>query len=262
MSDEADKAGWETANLTIEWRGRRDAVSAPFKLGPSRLIDLLPAARAVSKQATDAGIADAGKPVSCRAACGACCRQLVVIPLVEAQSLANLVAAMPAERQAIVRARFAAALQQLEQAGLLGPPGRGSRTLLARDCGGLAAMRQDLARRYFALKIACPFLEDESCSIHPDRPLICREHHVSTPAENCARLFEVNVDRIEPAARIGEAVLRTTEIALNDYGWMIPLVLSLEWADNNPGALDAEHDGLALFQTFLSQIAEQSAADE
>jgi Fe-S-cluster containining protein len=32
----------------------------------------------------------------------------------------------------------------------------------------------------------CPFLEDESCSIHPDRPLVCREYLVTSPAELCA----------------------------------------------------------------------------
>lgn len=249
--------GWETANLTVEWRGRRDAVAAPFKLGPAPLTDLLPAARAVSQKATEAGIAESGRAVSCRAGCGACCRQLIVIPLVEAQALAKLVAALPAERQAIVRARFDAALARLEHAGLLGPAS-GGRKLIARDCGSPQATRDDLARRYFALKIACPFLEDELCSIHPDRPLVCREHHVSSPAENCARLYELGVDRIEPAARVGEALAAATDAVAGDYGWMIPLALSLEWAENNPTALAGDHDGLEMFQTFLNQVVEQS----
>ncbi len=42
------------------------------------------------------------------------------------------------------------------------------------------------ARRYFHLGIACPFLEDESCSIHADRPISCREYLVTSPAVNCA----------------------------------------------------------------------------
>src|SRR5687767_4295062 len=61
----------------------------------------------------------AGRAISCRAGCGACCRQLVAISVVEAESLAQLVAAMPEERAAVIRERFAAALKRLEEAGLL-----------------------------------------------------------------------------------------------------------------------------------------------
>ena len=50
---------------------------------------------------------------------------------------------------------------------------------------GTAEERTELAYEYFKHGIACPFLEDESCSIHPDRPMACREYLVSSPAENC-----------------------------------------------------------------------------
>ena len=35
------------------------------------------------------------------------------------------------------------------------------------------------------------------CSIYEDRPLVCREHQVTSPAAACARLFREPVDRIE-----------------------------------------------------------------
>jgi hypothetical protein len=34
--------------------------------------------------------------------------------------------------------------------------------------------------RYFLQGVACPFLEAESCGIHPDRPLACREYLVTS----------------------------------------------------------------------------------
>ena len=52
----------------------------------------------------------------------------------------------------------------------------------------------------------CPFLEEESCSIHPDRPLVCREYLVTSPAELCAGptqegVTPVAVPKVSPAAR-------------------------------------------------------------
>ena len=175
--------------LTVSGGERRSEVRVPG--GPCRLLDLLPAAREVSGMLTGAALDKVraeGKTVSCRAGCGACCRQLAAISVVEAEALAELVAALPAERQAVIRARFAEAVRRLEEAGLLDGADRprGPRTV-ARNPGGVEAGVQDVARRYFALQIPCPFLEDESCSIHPERPMVCREYHVTSPAERCAQ---------------------------------------------------------------------------
>src|SRR5450631_141294 len=72
-----------------------------------------------SAESAAEGAARAGKRVSCKKGCGACCRQLVVISLVEARALARLVADMAEPRQGEVRRRFAAALRALRQGGVL-----------------------------------------------------------------------------------------------------------------------------------------------
>src|SRR4051794_27040953 len=98
-----------TARLHLHLLGKDHTCSLPIPLGEHTLLDLLPAARALAGQATAAVVDDArvnGREVSCRAGCGACCRQLVVISTVEAQDLANLVADLPAERQAVIHDRF------------------------------------------------------------------------------------------------------------------------------------------------------------
>ena len=86
--------------------------SVPIPSGQVTVLNLLPAAQELSRQATAVVVEDArahGRAVSCRAGCGACCRQLVAISYVEARDLAELVASMPPERQAVIRARFAEA---------------------------------------------------------------------------------------------------------------------------------------------------------
>ncbi|WIM13531.1 YkgJ family cysteine cluster protein [Enhydrobacter sp.] len=121
---------------------------------------------------------DMGKAVSCRKGCGACCRQLVPISRTEGERLLAVIEALPEERRAAVRARFAEAEATLARAGLgdvlLDPEKRAGKT------------DRELSAAYFALALPCPFLEEESCSIHPERPLVCREYLVTSPAELCA----------------------------------------------------------------------------
>ena len=80
---------------------------------------------------------------------------------------------------------------------------------------------------YFAQKVACPFLEDESCSIHPTRPLACREFLAMTPAEMCALPTPDAVETVPLPSSTGNAVRRL------EGGWL-PLVLALEYAAANP----------------------------
>jgi Fe-S-cluster containining protein len=247
-----------TIQIGLRWQDRERTSTVPLPPEQSTLLDLLPAARALAHDATGMAldqVRSEGKEISCCAGCGACCRQLVAISMIEALALADLVDSMPAERQGVIRLRFRDAATRLEEAGLLDPSdARGERSLVAKDSGARAATLQNLSRRYFELGIPCPFLEEESCSIHPDRPIVCREHHVTTPAENCAKLFQVNVERVEPALRVGEALARTADRAGGHGRHMVPLVLALEFAEARGESLREKHDGQELFQAMMEEL--------
>jgi Fe-S-cluster containining protein len=151
--------------------------------------EIVPALQGLVNAVVEA--AEAGHTVSCRKGCGACCRQLVPLSRTEGERLLQLVEAMPAERRAALAKRFAAAEAAIEDAGL---KERGERS------------DRELSAAYFALRVACPFLEDESCSIHPERPLVCREYLVTSPAALCAGpaqegVTPVAVPKVSMAAR-------------------------------------------------------------
>ena len=129
MSESASSATGtqETANIHLQFADQERSVSVNFRLGQQTVRELLPIARDVAQHITGMAIETVerqGRTISCRAGCGACCRQLVVISLVDAQSLADLVASMPRERQAVIRERFATSIRRLEDAGLLNPRSR------------------------------------------------------------------------------------------------------------------------------------------
>ena len=186
--------------------------------GPVTVETLLPILRGLSSLFSDratARAAAAGRPISCRAGCGACCRHLVALAPSEARALARLVDAMPESRRTVIRQRFDAALQRLGD-------------LVERMPTGTAEERAELSHAYFKLGIACPFLEDESCSIHPDRPMACREYLVSSPAENCRTPRPDNTDKLAL-----DAYVLPTLVEVEAGGWT-PLLLALRFRDENP----------------------------
>jgi len=194
--------------------------------GPVSMDEALPIFQGLSDLFVARGVAKAeaeGRRVSCRAGCGACCRQLVPISEPEARGLARLVEEMPEPRRSQVRARFEAALAALAPTGLI------ERAM--RLAEGEA---RRLGLEYFAQGVPCPFLEDEACSIHPDRPLACREYLVTSPARNCETPGGASIEKVRLAGDPSVALLKAGR-ADTENGWL-PLVLALRFVGEAPAA--------------------------
>ncbi|WP_428671759.1 YkgJ family cysteine cluster protein [Reyranella sp.] len=132
----------------------------------------------------------------------------------EARALARLVDAMPVPRRTvIIHQRFDAASRCLGD-------------LVDRRPRGTAKERVEFSHAYFKLGIACPFLEDEACSTHPDRPMACREHLVSSPPENCRTPRPDNADKLAL-----DAYMLPT---LVEAGGRTRLLLALRFRAENP----------------------------
>jgi Fe-S-cluster containining protein len=248
----------QTVHIHLQILDQQKTVTLNVPPGNRPIGDVLPIARQLSEQLTAVGVETAageGRQISCRAGCGACCRQLVVISLPEAIALADVVAAMPAERQAMVRRRFTEALARLEASGLLEPKQPDRERYLTQPTAAGRTAATPLAQRYFQQKIACPLLEDESCGIYADRPLVCREYLVTSPAEDCARLFEVPVERIELPVRMGNVMVQFAHRVGGMPCESIPLVLALEWAASRREELNKLRSGLDLVAELVTETA-------
>lgn len=86
--------------------------------------------------------------------------------------------------------------------------------------------REALGLEYFALGIPCPFLVDESCSIHQDRPLACREFLVMSPPEYCADPAGRRVEAVNLPVRLSNILAR---LSTQGPGLHVVLPLALEW---------------------------------
>jgi len=190
---------------------------------------LVPALRELTNQVVEdveEGAESHGYPISCKKGCGACCRQYVPISPSEARLMANMVEEMPEPRRSNIKQRFADAVQQFMTSEVVDR---------AMNYSGLAEdERRGMVRDYFQLGIACPFLEDESCSIHPQRPLICREYLVTSSPEHCASLDRGKIMRLKLPVSVAETFSSMEGVRRVGKDPCFPLILALEWAANDP----------------------------
>jgi Fe-S-cluster containining protein len=235
--------------LKLRLGGAEVEVEAHIPAGPIRLADILPIFQRLTDAFLGSVVAEVerrGRRIPCRAGCGVCCRQPVPAAEAEAVYLAELVEAMPPERRAAVRQRFVDALARLEQDGLLDRL-RGMFDL--PDVGAHRALAAELLRE----QIACPFLDEEACSIYPHRPLRCREHLVLSPPLNCARR-ELKIDKLILPAEPSLILYRFGDGRGRDKMRWVPLLLALEWVERNREVAARTFPGPRLFENFLREL--------
>ncbi len=217
--------------------------------GPCDPCEVLPDVQRFADRVTalaTARVEAAGLRISCAKGCGACCRQMVPVSPVEARHLAAVVNALPPERAAAVRAKFDAARARMAEAGAI-PAGHPDNDKPAYREYGLT---------YFRTGVPCPFLEDESCSIHADRPLVCREYLVTSPPAACAAVGSGQVQKVAMPARVWNVFARSVSPD-GQVAWM-PLIESLAFAELPPDAAP-ERTGPQHIEAFLQALGKSTA---
>jgi Fe-S-cluster containining protein len=235
-----------TGTITLEIGDENVPALLTASLTEAPYVAQLPIFQAITDELTARGIAReaaAGRSISCKPGCGACCRQPVPLAAVEARGIAALVAAMPDAQRDAVTGRFAAARTALDAAGI---------TTQAAEIAAMdRATRDAYGRRYFRLGLACPFLEAENCTIHPDRPLSCREYLVTSPASACDDPTDASIRTVPLAGRPSAAVTGRGK-ELEGHGTVM-LVDALAWVAVHP-APEPEHPGIELALTTIAQL--------
>jgi Fe-S-cluster containining protein len=192
--------------------------------GPVGLADLVPFMHSLADEIIGLAVeraASRGERVVCGPGCGACCCQLVPLSAPEVLFMVGRLRAMPlAERTPVLR-RF----EKIE--------GRMEASALKEKAARSDADPDTLARDYFSLKEACPFLAGRSCSIHQWRPVVCREFNALSDPALCEDPF-VNKVRTVPLFRRPSSVLaRLAAQAAGIPPGMVPMPLMFDWYESN-----------------------------
>lgn len=193
-----------------------------------------------------------GRKISCKKGCGACCRQPVPLSPSEAWLLFDLVASFPADRKVAVLERIARSKERLKQEGF---DRHFSHPMTGKD------KLQASALDYFRLGLACPFLEEESCAIHPIRPSSCREYLVTSPASYCADPVLNPVRLVPLAIGLTEALSRLAAVLLGWEPMVIPLVLALDWAEEHLEEGRRRYDPVSLITLLIEALSNVGTED-
>jgi Fe-S-cluster containining protein len=226
-------------------------IAHPLPAGRVVADALLPFMHAVVEAAVDATAAQAateGQHVSCRKGCAACCKaQPVPVTPPEAMAIARRVASQPGPRRRVLRERFADRERRLAAAGLRDTFLR--ETPVADPVAARAA-----AKAYHRLGLACPFLEDDACSIHAERPFSCRLYLVSSPPARCADPLAQPVAVLPMPLRPASALLRATEPVFGRPQLTVPLTLALAYAERHADELERRADARQTVERWLAAM--------
>ena len=243
-----------SSQVRVEFRvaGRPVRIETQVPDRPARLDELLPALRTMDDRLIDAAVAKVeaeGERISCTKGCSACCRaQPVPVTPPETLALALLVEALPEPRRAAVRAAFAAAVERLRAAGLY-------EVYMRREEGITRAAAEAVARRYMALALVCPFLKDDACSIYVDRPFVCRQYLVTSPAALCAAPLDNPVKPVPMPAAFATAMLEAGEAVSGRTQYTVPLALALEYAAAHRNELTKTYDAKTAFGHVMGRLS-------
>jgi Fe-S-cluster containining protein len=218
--------------------------------GPMRLAELVPTALELTDLLVSRSAAHErrqGRAVSCSRGCSTCCRQLVPLSIPEVFYLAERLSGRERARE-----RFASAGAALERAGLRG-------VFLDADYDDARAWES--AAAYFRLGIPCPLLDEEgACSIHPERPIACREYNVTTPAAWCSDPTRYAVRKLPLPAPLSAPLARVAAELAGEAVRLVPLTLASDWAEEHSELGRRTWPGPELFAAFLRQMSRPAQA--
>ncbi|MDH4187635.1 MAG: YkgJ family cysteine cluster protein [Nitrospira sp.] len=214
---------------------------------------IVPVSRRLGEEASQLEAQQAltsGRTISCKMGCAACCRMLVPLSAPEAFALREYVEQLPEERRRPLRSTLSDTKERLTREGLwdrLQDVAEASNPIPDEEL-------DPLNRAYYALRIPCPYLENEMCSIYEARPAACRELLVTSPAELCQDLVQNPVMPLPVSMRIGSILGLVWGTLTSSPPRLIPLPMALEWAERHKEESGRTWPGTALLDQVLDNM--------
>jgi Fe-S-cluster containining protein len=245
----------ESYNLDVQTPAGNLKTSVSVPTGFIPITDIIPLMRSLGEQAHQLAIdatSQTGATISCQKGCAACCRMMIPLAPPEAIVLKTVVEALPSPQKETLLERFQSAQRTLREAGL------------EEELHRLAFSEQQvtdeelepLNRAYYSLRIPCPFLEDEVCSIYEHRPSACRELLVTSPPDLCQDLIRNPVHPIPAPFRMGSILSKLWADCCQGPVRLIPLPFALDWANTGESGNARTWAGPELLSRALDAAAQ------
>jgi hypothetical protein len=171
----------------------------------------------------------------------------VALSAPEVFAIADHVVGLAAEPRDEVMDRFDRLIATIGQ--------RGALPLLDRLSRGFGDSRlATVGADYFALCLACPLLADERCVAYAARPLSCRLHSVTSPAEHCGHPTPQTVCAVPMPPSLSRPLALLTAKLTGGRPEPIPLTLALQWAEEHVALAAERWPAVDLFQGLLETL--------
>ena len=120
---------------------------------------------------------------------------------------------------------------------------------------------KDLGLAYFNQKISCPFLIDNACSIHLNRPIACREYLVTSDAKFCENPQDGKIEGVEIPQRISSVLGVILEDNPSFVSKWLPLTVAPYWQAMHPD-LPSKKTGPEWIELFLKKLKSQAQSEK
>jgi Fe-S-cluster containining protein len=196
-------------------------------------LDIVCQAAAVSSQK--------GEPVRCCTGCTKCCYYPLPVSVPEAIYLVEYLLSLPVSKRHTILERFEKNELKCSEYSLIEP--------LRESQRGIDVYRTGKA--YFDLNLACPFLNEDRCGIHTDRPITCREHNVVSSPDLCRNPFAGETVPLGLQRHYSERLQAFANHLCNTGKGNVVMPLLFEWYDNNREIAQMRWHGPELFSAVI-----------
>ena len=197
-----------------------------------RLADIVPLARTICSKINDIvikNIQNNGGQIPCYKGCSTCCKRcLVPLSVPEAFRLKDDIDQSPTDKRHFIwRNCLIASHHLLKQ--------KSTKKIirhLSESTPDKPANLNHISDWYLSLKLVCPFLRHDVCTIYEQRPLVCREHLIIGSAEGCkdqdplAEVLDIPIRMSNALGQLASELEGTTVEAV-----ILPLIIP--WCKEN-----------------------------
>lgn len=204
-------------------------------------LDIVNQASAVSAQK--------GVPVQCGAGCTKCCYYPLPVSVPEAIYLVEYLLTLPVSERHTILERFEKNEQKCIEYLLIKPLRESQKGFNNYSTG----------KTYFEFNLACPFLNENRCGIHPDRPITCREHNVISSPDLCTDPFAGKTIPLGLQRHYSERLQALAHRLCNTGKGNVVMPLLFEWYDNNREIAQMRWRGPELFSAVIEYTVGNTA---
>lgn len=245
----------ETISFELNIAGKMVPFHINVANDKATLADIVPLARKLSTKMAIAFLADLrknGLSVPCRKGCCACCSSLIPMSVPEVFRMREELLAMPND----VSNRILGAC--IHTAETILNKTRRTSYLEGFSKSGKPRISQ-INKWYGKLKLACPLLSGDLCTLYEQRPLACREHIVTGSSDSCQKdrkcrpnVTPMPVSVLETLGQLAGELEQTDVEAV-----MLPF--SFAWAQDNIKRAERTWPAVEMVKRFV-KILKQKAS--